>query len=158
MPCKIFQFIRYALLLSPLSVLPAFAQQPVQVVIETAKTGAPISKYIYGQFLEHGGNIVNEGVWAEMLEDRKFFNPITTKAPDAPPVPAWRRRGPPRRWTPIGGDEAVVMDTKSPIREITRRRSSSARSRMESHKPAWPSATARPTRAALFSPAAHQQS
>src|SRR5271167_2201902 len=30
----------------------------VNVAIDASKTGAPISKYIYGQFLEHGGNIV----------------------------------------------------------------------------------------------------
>ena len=111
------RFTQLALLsLAALFFVPVASAQskPVQVVIDAAKTGAPISGYIYGQFLEHGGNIVNEGVWAEMLEDRKFFNPITTKAPEAPPVPAWRRRGPPRRWTPIGGDEVVVMDTKTP--------------------------------------------
>ncbi len=82
----------------------------VKVNIDASKTGAPISKYIYGQFLEHGGNIVNEGVWAEMLEDRKFYYPVTSKPPAEPPVPAWRRRGPQRHWTPIGGDEFIVMD------------------------------------------------
>jgi alpha-N-arabinofuranosidase len=106
--------LRFTLLVLIVSVQLASAQKPVQVVIDATKTSAPISKYIYGQFLEHGGNIVNEGVWAEMLEDRKFFNPITTKAPEAQPVPAWRRRGPPRRWTPIGGDDAVVMDPQNP--------------------------------------------
>ena len=35
--------------------------------IDASETGAPISKYLYGQFLEHGGNIVNDGIWAEML-------------------------------------------------------------------------------------------
>ncbi|MGB8259283.1 MAG: alpha-N-arabinofuranosidase [Terracidiphilus sp.] len=84
------------------------------VTIDAAKTGAPISKYIYGQFLEHGGNIVNEGVWAEMLEDRKFFSPVTSKAPAQPPGPAWRRRATPRWWAPIGGDGVVTMDTKDP--------------------------------------------
>lgn len=88
--------------------------QPVNATIDVSKTGAPISKYIYGQFLEHGGSIVNEGVWAEMLEDRKFYNPITSKAPPEPEVPAWRRRGPLRRWTPIGGDEFITMDAKRP--------------------------------------------
>jgi alpha-L-arabinofuranosidase len=34
----------------------------VNATIDTSKTGAPISKYIYGQFLEHGGDIVNTGV------------------------------------------------------------------------------------------------
>ncbi len=88
--------------------------KPVTASIDASKTGAPISKYIYGQFLEHGGNIVNEGIWAEMLEDRKFFKPITSKAPEEPAVPAWRRRSPPRRWAPIGGDEFVTMDTNKP--------------------------------------------
>src|SRR5271165_2732800 len=86
----------------------------VSATIDASKTGAPISKYIYGQFLEHGGDIVNEGIWAEMLTDRKFYYPITSKPPEEPPVPAWRRRGPRRRWTPIGGDKFVTMDTKKP--------------------------------------------
>ena len=86
----------------------------VNVAIDTAKTGAPISKYVYGQFLEHGGNIVNEGVWAEMLEDRKFYNPVTSKPPaEAPSLGGWRRP-PLRHWTPVGGDEAITMDTKDP--------------------------------------------
>jgi alpha-N-arabinofuranosidase len=90
------------------------AQTPaVKVTIDAAKTHAPISKYLYGQFLEHGGNIVNEGVWAEMLEDRKFFNPITSKAPEPPPGPAWRRPVL-RRWTPVGGDDVVAIDMKAP--------------------------------------------
>ncbi len=88
--------------------------QPVHASIDASKTGPPISKYIYGQFLEHGGNIVNEGVWAEMLEDRKFYYPVTSKLPEEPPVPAWRRRGPPRHWVPVGGDEFVTMDSKNP--------------------------------------------
>ena len=52
--------------------------QPVTATIDASKTGVPISKYIYGQFLEYGGNIVNEGVWSE-LEDRKFYYPIASK-------------------------------------------------------------------------------
>jgi alpha-N-arabinofuranosidase len=86
----------------------------VNVVIDPSKTGAPISKYVYGQFLEHGGNIVNEGVWAEMLEDRKFYNLVSSKVPDQPAGPPWRRRGPLRHWSPIGGDEFVTMDADHP--------------------------------------------
>lgn len=109
-------FAKHSVLLSAIILSTfSFAQtRPVNAVIDASKTSAPISKYIYGQFLEHGGNIVNEGVWAEMLEDRKFFHPITSKPPEEPPVPAWRRRGPPRRWAPIGGDEVVTMDTSKP--------------------------------------------
>jgi hypothetical protein len=46
------------------------------VVIHTRQTGEPISKYIYGQFIEHLGRCIYGGVWAEMLEDRKFFHPV----------------------------------------------------------------------------------
>jgi alpha-N-arabinofuranosidase len=97
-----------------LSIVATAQISPVNVNIDASKTGAPISKYLYGQFLEHGGNIVNEGVWAEMLEDRKFYNPVTSKPPEQAAGPAWRRRGPLRHWTPIGGDEVVTMDTKDP--------------------------------------------
>ncbi len=93
----------------------AFSQTPpVSATIDASKTGAPISKYIYGQFLEHGGNIVNEGVWAEMLADRKFYYAVSSKAPEEPPAPAWRRRSPLRHWTPIGADEFVTMDSDKP--------------------------------------------
>ena len=37
--------------------------------------GHPISKYIYGQFIEHLGRCIYGGIWAEMLEDRKFYYP-----------------------------------------------------------------------------------
>ena len=94
---------------------------PVHVTIDASKTGAPISKNIYGQFLEHGGDIVNNGVWSEMLVDRKFFYPVATSAPTPPPVignaagnPRFRRV-PTRWWAPIGGDDAVTMDTKTPF-------------------------------------------
>ena len=94
---------------------------PVHVTIDASKTGAPISKNIYGQFLEHGGDIVNTGIWSEMLVDRKFFYPVATSAPTPPPVignaagnPRFRRV-PTRWWAPIGGDDAVTMDTKTPF-------------------------------------------
>ena len=87
---------------------------PVHVAIDASKTGAPISKYIYGQFLEHIGDIVNENIWAEMLEDRKFYSPVSSKPPEQPAGPPWRRRAPLRYWAPVGGDEVVTMDSKAP--------------------------------------------
>ncbi|MGC2615051.1 MAG: alpha-N-arabinofuranosidase [Terracidiphilus sp.] len=92
----------------------------VTATIDTAKTGAPISKNIYGQFLEHGGDIVNTGIWSEMLVDRKFFYPVAMSAPTPPPMmgnPAGNprfRRVPTRWWAPIGGEDAVTIDTKDP--------------------------------------------
>ena len=105
-------FILLAVLLFSTSAFPQ--TQPVSATIDASKTGHPISKYIYGQFLEHAGNLVDENVWAEMLADRKFFYPISSKPPVEPPVPAWRQRGPLRHWTPIGADEFVTMDSDNP--------------------------------------------
>lgn len=47
-----------------------------KVRIDGDKTGKPVSPYIYGQFIEHLGRCIYQGIWAEMLEDRKFFWPI----------------------------------------------------------------------------------
>ena len=49
----------------------------IAVKFDASKTGAPISKYIYGQFIEHLGKSIYGGLWAEMLEDRKFFFPVS---------------------------------------------------------------------------------
>ena len=106
------------LLASPASVLSQ--ARAINATIDTSNTGAPISKNIYGQFLEHGGDIVNTGIWSEMLVDRKFFYPVAGTAPIPPPVVANAggnprfRRTPTRWWTPIGGADVVRMDTKLP--------------------------------------------
>jgi len=46
---------------------------PTAVTVDAARTGVPISPYIYGQFIEHLGRCIYGGIWAEMLEDRKFY-------------------------------------------------------------------------------------
>ncbi|MFZ0772556.1 MAG: alpha-N-arabinofuranosidase [Candidatus Sulfotelmatobacter sp.] len=87
--------------------------QPVHAVIDASKTSTPISKYIYGQFIEHIGGIVNNNIWAEMLDDRKFYFPINSHPPAEPFGPPWRRTAS-RHWTPIGADEFVTMDKNRP--------------------------------------------
>lgn len=107
-----------ALLAIPIAGSPQ--SRTVTASIDTSETGTPISKYIYGQFLEHGGDIVNTGVWSEMLVDRKFFYPVAATAPTPPPVIANAggnprfRRTPTRWWAPVGGDSVVTMDSKAP--------------------------------------------
>src|ERR1022692_3520013 len=87
----------------------------ISVSIDAGRTAPPISPYIYGQFIEHIGDLINRSLWAEMLDDRKFYNDITSK----PPAQSGRG-GPGRggraatRWLPIGPDEAVVMDRQNP--------------------------------------------
>ncbi|MBM3310219.1 MAG: hypothetical protein FJY80_01795, partial [Candidatus Aminicenantes bacterium] len=68
-----------------------------QAVVDASSTLAPISKYIYGQFIEHLGRCIYQGVWAEMLEDRKFYYPVGDK--ESP----WKAVGDPRnvRMNPI---------------------------------------------------------
>jgi alpha-L-arabinofuranosidase len=112
---KNLNFAKHNLLLT-LLLLPTISlaqTQQVNVAIDASKTGAPISKYVYGQFLEHIGGIVNNNIWAEMLDDRKFYYPITSHPPAEPPGPAWRRTAL-RHWTPIGADEFVTMDIDRP--------------------------------------------
>jgi alpha-N-arabinofuranosidase len=67
--------------------------QKASVTIDTTRAGAPISKYIYGQFIEHLGRCIYGGIWSEMLQDRKFYYPVTGEAP------AWEMFKPgPRSW------------------------------------------------------------
>ena len=82
----------------------------VTVSIDASKTGAPISPYLYGQFIEHIGDLVNRSVWAEILDDRKFYYPITSSLGDQRPVRGRR----PNRWMPIGPDSSVTMDGDRP--------------------------------------------
>jgi alpha-L-arabinofuranosidase len=91
------------------------------VKIDTQNTRTPISKYIYGQFIEHLGNCFYGGLWAEMLQDRKFYYPITydynpwATATD----PQWNA-GPYKYlnaspWKVIGSRDTVSMDTANPF-------------------------------------------
>src|SRR5512144_2010503 len=104
-----------------LFVLPAFA---ATVTVDATKTREPISKYIYGQFIEHLGRCIYGGLWSEMLEDRKFYYPVTGEAP------AWEMFKPGNRsydgeghpyellvrspWMILGPKQGVRMNTTAP--------------------------------------------
>ncbi len=47
-----------------------------EVSVDASKAREPISPYIYGQFIEHLGRCIYGGIWAQMLEDRKFYFPV----------------------------------------------------------------------------------
>jgi alpha-N-arabinofuranosidase len=101
-----------------LATLPAAS---ATVTVDASKSGAPISKYIYGQFIEHLGRCIYGGIWSEMLEDRKFFYPVNGEAP------AWEMYKPGDRsydgeghpyellvrspWMIVGPKQSVRMDT-----------------------------------------------
>jgi alpha-L-arabinofuranosidase len=86
------------------------AAQPVGATIDATRTGQPITKLIFGGFMEPAAT----GVWSEMLSDRKFFNEITSTPPPAAGRGGFGMRGPQRRWMPVGADSFVVMDKKDP--------------------------------------------
>ena len=102
------------------SALVAAADPPeVRVQVDAAAVGAPISPYVYGQFIEHLGRCIYGGLWAEMLEDRKFFYPVTGEAPPwemyQPGPRSWDGAGVPYElllrspWMVVGGKGAVTM-------------------------------------------------
>jgi len=65
------------------------------------KPAGKINPYIYGQFIEHLGRCIYGGVWAEMLEDRKFANLVTSS--QSP----WKRLGGEVGWS-------LTMDVERP--------------------------------------------
>ncbi len=92
------------------------APTPVNAVINAGKTLAPINPNLYGMFIEHAGSLVYRGMWAEMIDDRKFYDPITAQAgstqPGARGGRGGRFGGPARCWTHVGPAESVTMDTR----------------------------------------------
>jgi alpha-L-arabinofuranosidase len=109
-----------------LFLLPGCEQKPDYksthtVTINPEETSAPISPYIYGQFIEHLGRCIYGGIWAEMLEDRKFYYAVTA---DYNPWgtssdPFWNAGEFPvlvaSPWKIIGSPEAVKMTGNKPF-------------------------------------------
>ena len=106
-------------ILAPAAPASAVEAPEVRVRVDAAAVGAPISPYVYGQFIEHLGRCIYGGLWAEMLEDRKFFYPVTGEAPAwemfTPGKPSWEGEGHPYEllvrspWMILGDKKAVTM-------------------------------------------------
>ena len=101
----------------------AVSQQPTTNVpdrllvnIDARQTADPVSKYIFGSFIEHIGNTIYRSMWAELLDDRKFYFAISSTDPQ---TTAGTQNGTGRtqlrKWRPVGPDDAVVMDTELPF-------------------------------------------
>lgn len=84
------------------------------IEIDAAALRPEMSELIYSQFIEHMGRCIYGGIWAEMLEDRKFYFPITADynpyGNDAkfPPVV----RSP---WQIVGSADQVEMVENDPF-------------------------------------------
>ena len=84
----------------------AAAAEPVTATIDATRTRPPITPLVFGGFMEPA----TTRVWAEMLSDRKFLNPVTSRPDPNAVTGGFGRRGPQRRWLPVGPEEAVVME------------------------------------------------
>ncbi len=100
-------------------VFGAASPEDLTLHLDTSDTGHPISPYIYGQFIEHLGRCIYGGLWAEMLEDRKFFYPVDGSTPawtlHQPGESSWEGEGHPYEiltrspWLIIGNADSVEM-------------------------------------------------
>jgi alpha-N-arabinofuranosidase len=83
---------------------------PIQVAIDATTPGEPVSPLVFGGYMEPA----TTRVWAEMLTDRKFGNPVVAAAPPARAAsPMMRFLGEPFR--PVGPAGTVEMDTVRPF-------------------------------------------
>ncbi len=73
--------------------------KPGKIHVDATRRLEPIPVYIYGQFIEHLGRCIYGGIWAEMIEDRKFFYPVGHQ--ESP----WKQ----------AGEGKVSMDTQEPF-------------------------------------------
>ena len=68
-----------------------------KIKVDAERRIGEIHRNIYGHFVEHLGRCIYGGIWAEMLEDRKFYYPV--KADYSP----WKVIKPPNnRWSGAG--------------------------------------------------------
>lgn len=85
-----------------------------EITVDAAERGAPIEPFVYGQFIEHLGRCIYGGIWAEMLEDRKFWYPITADYSPYKKTGAIPADGPlpvigASPWQVIGDADEIVM-------------------------------------------------
>lgn len=67
----------------------------LEITADPAEAHAAISPFLYGQFIEHMGRCIRDGIWAEKLYDRKFLQE---------PGKAWREV------RPEGADFEAFLD------------------------------------------------
>jgi len=108
--------VRILLAGTALAATAPLAAEPLRVSIDARAVSEPVSRYQYGMFIEPIGTLVARTLWAEMLDDRKFYYPILSAGKDAPPPQTVEGRPGAvlRKWRPIGGDDAVSMDRQDP--------------------------------------------
>jgi alpha-N-arabinofuranosidase len=89
----------------------------MKVTIDAQQTADPVSKYVFGNFIEHLGPLIYRSMWAELIDDRKFYFPITSKDEGGAHTQGSGNpmRMPLHKWRPVGPDEGVTMDKDHPF-------------------------------------------
>ena len=88
----------------------AAPQPAIEATIHLDQEGAPIHPFVHGMFTELLGNMFENGIWAEMLSDRKFFYPVDNSETLTPR----NSRRHQLRWRPVGPESSVTMDKDNP--------------------------------------------
>ncbi len=118
--------MRFALFAAAAACLAPLASEAQQAVstppdrlvadIDARQTATPISPDVFGMFIEHIGRTMYSSLWAEMLDDRKFYFPVLAKDPEPTgPEHPMARMMRLRKWRPVGGDDVVTMDRETPF-------------------------------------------
>lgn len=120
----VFGFTTATALAGPALAAQASEEAKQTLLVDAGAQGAPISPWVYGQFIEHLGRCIYGGLWAEMLEDRKFYYPVTGEAPAwemfRPGERSWDGEGHPYEllvrspWLILGDRAAVSMTREAP--------------------------------------------
>ncbi len=82
-------------------------EEKIKIEIDAAKAGEPITPLIFGGYMEPA----TTRAWAEMLSDRKFYQPISSATP--PTQSFFLRFQHP--WKPVGPDGTVEVDQVQPF-------------------------------------------
>ena len=87
----------------------AVPQPTIEATVHLDQEGAPIHPFVHGMFTELLGNMFENGIWAEMLSDRKFFYPVDNSETLNPR----NSRRHQLRWRPVGPESAIRMDKEN---------------------------------------------
>ena len=103
-----------ALVIGQICAPSAFAakepEPKIEATVHLNQEGYPIHPFVHGMFTELLGNMFENGIWAEMLSDRKFFYPVDNSE-NLEPRNSRRHQ---LRWRPIGPESSVTMDKENP--------------------------------------------
>ncbi len=86
--------------------------QELTANIDVSQKREPVSDKLFGMFMENlgnedVGNLSDDCLWSELLDDRKFFYPVDTSSVLVPK----NRKEAINQWYPVNTD--VIMDTKN---------------------------------------------